>query len=487
MANDTKQVMDIRPGKGMTVGQSDEHQRNWTAKGWDWAVSHGNYDPARETLNFEVSRDGKIVPVDKSKTIPKKMAEILAGRGIKDPNEGLAEPKFRTVVNIIFGGNRGRMHELAFGSQKVDVSPGVQNPGLKRMPEIEQWALDMYRFSCNKWGKENIISFIVHLDEMNPHIHATVLPIDKAKQRISFNSVFGGNIYAFKEYITSLHDELAIVNRKWGLERGTNILETGARHRSTEEYRRELSRDCTSLEEAIRDSAGVLFKLQKDIRFAEKRVKGLSTMIANLNSKKESLTEEIQRLKTEVENGRGNTEELASRISHLDLELQKVLASLSDKQEKLAVADNKLAELRQLEEDSKRQTEDYRNEIKQATHSMEKQIRFRISDALLSDLCSDFISAYSDLPPESQKMFEDTMIKDMAERGEDIIRCAVFLYANYVDFATTFAEGHGGGGGDTDLPWGRKEDEDDLAWARRCFLQAHKMMRPSGGKNIRRK
>lgn len=30
-----------------------------------------------------------------------------------------------------------------------------------------------------------------------------------------------------------------------------------------------------------------------------------------------------------------------------------------------------------------------------------------------------------------------------------------------MDDATTFAEGHGGGGGGSDLPWGRKEDEDD--------------------------
>ena len=31
---------------------------------------------------------------------------ILGRRGIKDPNEGLVEPKYRTVVNIIFGGSR---------------------------------------------------------------------------------------------------------------------------------------------------------------------------------------------------------------------------------------------------------------------------------------------------------------------------------------------------------------------------------------------
>ena len=37
-----------------------------------------------------------------------------------DPYEGLAEPRFRTVVNFIFGGSTERMRELAFGNQKVD-------------------------------------------------------------------------------------------------------------------------------------------------------------------------------------------------------------------------------------------------------------------------------------------------------------------------------------------------------------------------------
>ena len=37
----------------------------------------------------------------------------------------------------------------------------------------------------------------------------------------------------------------------------------------------------------------------------------------------------------------------------------------------------------------------------------------------------------------------------------------------------------GGGGGDTSLPWGRKEDEDDRRFAYRCMMQAQRMMKPS--------
>ena len=53
MAN-AKQVVDFRPSKGITTAQSNEHQRRWTEKGWERAVSVGNYDPTREHLNFEI-------------------------------------------------------------------------------------------------------------------------------------------------------------------------------------------------------------------------------------------------------------------------------------------------------------------------------------------------------------------------------------------------------------------------------------------------
>ena len=86
-----KQVLDVRVSKGITTSQSNEHQRRWTEKGWEQALEKGNYDPSREHLNFEIV-SGKVRPVDKSRSIPERMAEILDRRGIKDPNEGLDEP-----------------------------------------------------------------------------------------------------------------------------------------------------------------------------------------------------------------------------------------------------------------------------------------------------------------------------------------------------------------------------------------------------------
>ena len=87
------------------------------------------------------------------------MADSLRQRGIKDPNEGLVEPKYRTVVNIILGGSRELMRQLAFGKQDVDFEQGADNSRIVRKPEIEQWAKDAYRFICDKYGEQNIAAF----------------------------------------------------------------------------------------------------------------------------------------------------------------------------------------------------------------------------------------------------------------------------------------------------------------------------------------
>ena len=65
MANNAKQVMDIRVSKGITVAQSNEHLRNWTEKGWNHATQTGNYDPTREHLNFEIVKGGLVAPINK--------------------------------------------------------------------------------------------------------------------------------------------------------------------------------------------------------------------------------------------------------------------------------------------------------------------------------------------------------------------------------------------------------------------------------------
>lgn len=79
---------------------------------------------------------------------------------------------------------------------------------------------------------------VVHLDEANPHIHCSVIPVTP-RNSISWKYWFVGNgVYDAQKIWAKMHSDLAKINAKYGMERGESIHETGAKHISTEKYRR---------------------------------------------------------------------------------------------------------------------------------------------------------------------------------------------------------------------------------------------------------
>ena len=289
--NLNRQVIDIRTSSG--VGDiSNEVLRRWTDKGYDMAVKEGNYDRSREHLNFEIVNGGKVVPVDKSRPLDQRMAEMLASRGIKDPNIGRKNPNVRTDV--------------------------------QRKPEIEQWAKDIYNFVARKFGEENIISFVVHLDETTAHAHCDIVPVND-QGRISYKDVFHGHTKPeYKEFILQLHNELAEVNRKWGLARGTSKMLTGARGHTNESYRRWLNQECDSLEERRDNLQKAISDLNKELATAMTKQKSFTTMIENLTAQKESLEKELQPLRELQKNGDAISQEIAQKIQDLENRIRRL-------------------------------------------------------------------------------------------------------------------------------------------------------------------
>lgn len=481
-----KQVLDVQVSKGITAAQSNEHLRDRSERAEKYAMTKGNYDSTRKHLNFEVVPGGKIRPVDTSRNIPERMADILRFRGIKDPNEGLPEPKYRTVVNIIFGGSREHMQELAFGSQKVDYEKDADNSHIQRKADIECWAKDVYSFVSGRYGEQNIAAFIVHLDEINPHVHCTLLPIKNG--RFAYKEIFAGkDKFEYSARMKQLHsDFFSEVNTKWGMSRGTSISETGARHRSTEEYRRMLSEECTSIEENIKRHQQVLGELQTDIRLAERRVKGLTTMVANLEAQKTEKEFLLSAAELDLKENKGNAAELAARIKMLEKELQGISRQLADKQEKLQTADRQLISLKENMDAIEERTETLKEEAYRYSQDVHSKVDTLLKDVLLEDMVSEYRSASAQMGESERQLLDGSLMQSIAERGTEVMHCATMLFLGMVDDATTFAESHGGGGGGSDLKWGRDEDEDNRAWALRCMRMASRMMRPAIGKKPKR-
>jgi hypothetical protein len=66
---------------------------------------------------------------------------------------------------------------------------------------------------------------------------------------------------------------------------------------------------------------------------------------------------------------------------------------------------------------------------------------------------------------------------------ENIAHTAMLLFAGYIDASTSMSESCGGGGGSTpESDWGKKDDEDERMFARRCLLMAHSMYKPKSVK-----
>ena len=66
---------------------------------------------------------------------------------------------------------------------------------------------------------------------------------------------------------------------------------------------------------------------------------------------------------------------------------------------------------------------------------------------------------------------------------ENIAHTAILLFAGYIDAATSMSESCGGGGGSgQETGWGKKDNEDERAYARRCLQMAHSMYKPKSVK-----
>ena len=103
----------------------------------------------------------------------------------------------------------------------------------------------------------------------------------------------------------------------------------------------------------------------------------------------------------------------------------------------------------------------------------------RLTDAVFARMVVDVRSLLDTMPSKLKADLDGKFLTAIAERPNEILKCAMYLFLGYLDGATQFAQSCGGGGGDTSLPWGRNPDEDDRRFAYRCMMQAHKMLKPT--------
>lgn len=110
------------------------------------------------------------------------------------------------TVGIIFSGNHDVLNRLAFGEQKLNTSdPNADHSNVTLQKGIYDWALDTYRFACEKWGEENVIGFDVHCDETSIHAHVQTVPVEQVRKRGRIGS----------KYIHKDNPENVLTTKEW--------------------------------------------------------------------------------------------------------------------------------------------------------------------------------------------------------------------------------------------------------------------------------
>lgn len=506
MAKEQKQVCDIRAGKRMTIAQSNEHLRVGDISAFN-ANRAGNLDPTRTRLNFEIGKGGVVKEVDQKTSIAKRIKAIFDSHGIKDPNIGIEDEDLkkkrvgvRTHANIILQGSRETMRQLAFGDQQVDYEHGADNSHVTRSPEIEKWATDMYNFIARKYGEENIAAFVVHLDETNPHIHCTLVPITKSG-KLSWVDFFNAKKkYDYSKHLDQLHTELAEVNEKWGLKRGDSVAQTGAQHKTylqwlkeqilgnkktIEEQGETITRQSTEISEQKQQ----LYAINAEIKTAEKKLKSFTSMLNNLKEQKEHLEIEITALEEMRDTG---NEEVEQQLKEKQQLLDEINGKISNREEQLTNVQQQLHDLAIKKHDLQREYDNQKRQMNKELPDLLDKTQREVNDTFWEMAAEEMKKDYSAMEAFSQKLPSDlrtefnnildtSFFEDLAQRGEQMAACAAALFLGYVDAATNIAHAGGGGGGNTS-GWGKDKDEDDEAYRRRCCIMGRMMMRPAGRK-----
>ena len=370
------------PAKSFSASEGYEPER----RGWDEKTyqlknrdTNNHYDFSRKHLNFEINGQGEIVPLG-SNPVPlherlQKRLDELGFKPYMDKNNplGISDNSPNCTVGIIVSGDHDVLTRLAFGDQEVDFTLQKSNAHVVLKQGIKDWAMDTYRWACDRWGAENIIGFDVHLDETTPHIQIQTIPVAKTKTRgrisakyvhkddkskvlsqkewkklpdeirsnfvrteverrekecVSYAHVWGEDKYAVGKTYYQMHtDYYNKVGHKYGLERGDDIAMLPG------EERRERVHKSKAVLEAERQAKDAIARNLIENERLEGQKGKMAGEVQDMKKQKECLEEQNDKLGGEIQNKVQHKERLEGNIS----QLEDYAAALDIKEEDLIV------------------------------------------------------------------------------------------------------------------------------------------------------
>lgn len=243
-------------------------------------VQPGNTDPERKELNKEF---------------------VTFPDGVENRTQAIQHRIENAGITRKIRENQVRALQVMLSGTPEDMQR-IQNEG-----KIDDWCQDNIEWLRDTFGKDNVVSAVLHMDEKTPHIHATVVPIVSGERRKAEAEKNNGkkkyrkkpkdtvrlcaDDVMTRDNLERFQDTYAEKMQKYGLERG--IKGSDARHISTPQYYRELFAQNEDLKENIE-------YLQEEKQEVYEKVRDLYDRKDEAREKFLNMHEYTQRKETEI-------------------------------------------------------------------------------------------------------------------------------------------------------------------------------------------
>ena len=181
-------------------------------------------------------------------------------------------------------------------------------------------------------------------------------------------------------------------------------------------------------------------------------------MVENLRREKSEKEAQLAALENDMNSRKDDALAISAEKEKLEKELVAIQGKLADKQEKLQTADRQLSDLKENMDAIQERTEQLKEEAYEYTRDVHSKVDSLLKDAMLENMVDEWRELSARMKPSERNCsMAPRALRGRTRHGSHALRTLLFL--GMVDDATTFAETRGGGGGGSDLKWGRDDDE----------------------------
>ena len=206
---------------------------------------------------------------------------------------------------------------------------------------------EAYNFMENRYGKDNVVSAYVHLDETSPHMHFCFVPVifDKKKQEYKVNAKQCINKVELKQIHPEMQEYLE--NK---LQTKVNILNgaTAEGNKTIDQLKKEEKIKQKVISELIRNPTEEIKKLvieqipeeqkeniiEEEIENVKEDLKKDPDFIQICQNKAMSENEELEELEMQIENLNGKKDYIEESITELEIQHKKQRKALAEEYER---------------------------------------------------------------------------------------------------------------------------------------------------------